>query len=84
MDDVIDDRARLGEHHLAVANDRRLAERVNRLHRRRCRARRLTPDHLEPVFEPELFHEPHDALRARARQVMHGDHVATLPAGMLP
>src|SRR5215472_17723105 len=66
--------AGLGEHSVAVADDRGSAKRVERLHRRwRCPSR-LALKRLQLVFEPELLHEPYDALGAGAREVIDGNH----------
>ena len=62
VDDVFDDRARLREHDIAIANDGRLAEGMDFLERIRRGTVRSPQMQLELVCEAELFHQPDDAL----------------------
>src|SRR5262249_34047924 len=57
--------------------DRRPSERMDRLHRLRRRAILLALEPFELVVEAKLFHQPHDALGARRREVVDRDHRCT-------
>jgi hypothetical protein len=74
-DDVVDDRARFGNHPPIVANHRRLAERMNGFQLRwRQTGLRIALVRLDLVREPQLLQQPEDALGARIVEVMNDDH----------
>jgi hypothetical protein len=76
LDEVLDDRAGLREHEVAITNHWRLSEWVQLAVRRRRPARsRFARKALNRVVEPEFLEDPEHALRARALQVINGDHL---------
>src|SRR5689334_13706204 len=78
--DVFHDRARLGEHELAIGDHRRGADRMKGLVLRWSKQRR-TRIALEFVRDSELFAEPDDPLGLRLSKVMNGQHAqSSLPA----
>ena len=75
LDEVLEDRAGLGERDVAVRDHRRLSERVDLPERRRREHRlRVALVVLDLVGNAELFEQPEHALRARVVQVMDGEH----------
>src|SRR5882724_4364504 len=73
--EIIDDRAGLGDFDIAVDDDGRLAERMDfrKLRRRQPRLRiALIAHHL--VRRPKLLQQPEDALRARVVEMMERKH----------
>src|SRR5205085_106139 len=81
MNDVVDDRAGLGENNIAIAYHGRFAERMDVAQGIGGRAVRLALEALEVVRQHKLLQEPDDALRARCRQVIDRDQVLRTPRG---
>ena len=72
--DVLEDRGRLGEDAAVVLDDRRRRRRMQRhvLGRLQAVGPALVPDEL--VREPELLHQPDDAIGLRDPEVVDGEH----------
>ena len=75
LEQVFDDRARLGDRDVAVGDDRRLAERMH-LEQRRWRQHRLRVALvlLDLVRDDQLLQQPEHALRAGVVEVVDDDH----------
>ncbi len=72
---VLDDGTRLGDCDVALADHRRLAERVHALERGRGEHRlRIARIALDPVVDFQFLEQPQDALRTGVLEVVHGDH----------
>ncbi|MOA38675.1 hypothetical protein D3C78_1603830 [compost metagenome] len=72
---VFHDGGGFGQHHVAVRNDGRGAQRVQRLVLRRRQPRdRIAVIDLQVVRDGEFLAQPHDAFGLRFSQMMHGQH----------
>ena len=75
LDQVLDDRARLREHEVAVLDDRRAAERMDLLElRRRKHGLRIALVAHDGVRGAELFQHPQHTLRAGVVEMVDFDH----------
>ena len=73
--DVVDNRAGFGEHQIAIGNDGRGTDRMQRLVlRRRQHGDGITGIALQLVGDLQLLAEPDDALGLRFAEMMDGEH----------